>query len=168
MPVSAVIGRADILDSAPPQTYFATSAAHAASVAGALAAVKYVLENKLYDRASKLGSLATKRLEEMKERYEVIGDVRGLGLMIGVDVVKDKKTKEPDRKTALKIIWRAWEKGLIMMTYGKYGNVLRIAPPLTIPEDDLERGLEIIEESVKDVLNGKVPDEVLKYMAAWE
>jgi len=168
MPVSAVIGRADILDSAPPQTYFATSAAHAASVAGALAAVKYVLENKLYDRASKLGDLATKRLEEMKERYEVIGDVRGLGLMIGVDVVKDKKTKEPDRKTALKIIWRAWEKGLIMMTYGKYGNVLRIAPPLTIPEDDLERGLEIIEESVKDVLNGKVPDEVLKYMAAWE
>jgi len=55
-----------------------------------------------------------------------------------------------------------------MMTYGKYGNVLRIAPPLTIPEEDLERGLEIIEESVKDVLNGKVPDEVLKYMAAWE
>ncbi len=168
MPVSAVVGRRDVLEPAPPQTFFATSAAHAASVAGSIAAVKYVLENNLADRAQRLGAYALRRLNELKERYEVVGDVRGIGLMLGVDVVKNKKTKEPDRITALKIIWRAWERGLIMMTYGKYGNVLRIAPPLTIPEEDLERGLEIIEESTRDVIQGVVPDEVIKYMAAWE
>jgi len=78
-------------------------------------------------------------LNELKEKYEIIGDVRGRGLMIGVEIVKEKKQKIPDRKTALKIIWRAWEKGLIMMTYGKYGNVLRIAPPLVISREELER-----------------------------
>jgi 4-aminobutyrate aminotransferase len=168
MPVSAVVGRAEILDSAPPQTYFATSAAHAASVVGAIEAIKYTIENNLPERARRLGELAVKRLREMQEEYEVVGDVRGLGLMLGVDIVKSKTTREPDRKTALKIIWRSWEKGLIMMTYGKYGNVLRIAPPLTIPEEDLEKGLEIIEESIKDVLAGRVPDEVISYMTAWE
>ncbi|MFN3267692.1 MAG: aspartate aminotransferase family protein, partial [Zestosphaera sp.] len=168
MPVSAVVGRKDVLESAPPQTFFATSAAHAASVAGSIATVKYVLENNLADRAQHLGAHALRRLNELKEKYEVVGDVRGVGLMLGVDIVKSKKTKEPDRITALKIIWRAWEKGLIMMTYGKYGNVLRIAPPLTIPEEDLENGFEIIEDSVRDVMRGVVPDEVIRYMAAWE
>jgi 4-aminobutyrate aminotransferase len=168
MPVSAVVGRAEILDSAPPQTYFATSAAHAASVVGAIEAIKHTVENNLPERARRLGELAVKRLREMQEKYEVVGDVRGLGLMLGVDIVKSKTTREPDRKTALKIIWRSWERGLIMMTYGKYGNVLRIAPPLTIPEEDLEKGLEIIEESIKDVLAGRVPDEVISYMTAWE
>ncbi len=168
MPVSAVVGRKEVIESAPPQSFFATSAAHAASVAGAIAAVKYVIENRLPERAKELGAYVLKRLNELKEKYELIGDVRGLGLMIGVDVVTDKKSKKPDRTTALKIIWRAWEKGLIMMTYGKYGNVLRIAPPLTIPREDLDRGIEIIEESIKDVINGKVPDEVVDRMIAWK
>lgn len=109
-----------------------------------------------------------KRLNELKDRYEVVGDVRGLGLMLGVDIVKDKKSKQPDRTLSLKIIWRAWEKGLIMMTYGKYGNVLRIAPPLTIPYEDLDRAVEIIDESIKEALEGKVPDEVVNYMTAWK
>lgn len=168
MPISAVVGRAEILDAAPPQTFFATSAAHALSCVAATATVNYILRNRLWERAERLGRIAMKRLEELKEKYEVIGDVRGLGLMIGVDVVKDKASKTPDRKTALKIIWRAFEKGLIMMTYGKYGNVLRIAPPLIISEEDLLRGLDIIEEAVRDVLSGRVPDEVLSYMKAWE
>ncbi|MEM0246107.1 MAG: hypothetical protein QXG15_04275 [Desulfurococcaceae archaeon] len=81
--------------------------------------------------------------------------------------MKDRKSKTPDRISALKIIWRSWEKGLIVMTYGKYGNVLRIAPPLTIPREDLERGVEILEEAIKDVLAGKVPDTVVEYMTAW-
>jgi len=168
MPVSAVVGRREIMDSAPPQSFFATSAAHAASVAGALAVIRYVVENKLADRARELGNYALKRLNELREKYEIVGDVRGLGLMIGVDIVTDKKSKKPDRVTALKIIWRAWEKGLIMMTYGKYGNVLRIAPPLTIPREDLDKGIDIIEESIRDVVSGKVPDEVVEKMTAWK
>jgi len=168
MPVSAVVGRREIVESTPPQSFFATSAAHASSVAGAIAAVKYVLENKLHEVAAEKGRYLARRLGELKEKYEVVGDVRGLGLMLGVDVVRDKKSKQPDRTLALKIIWRAWEKGLIMMTYGKYGNVLRIAPPLTIPYEDMDRAVEIIDESIKDAVEGRVPDTVVNYMTAWK
>ncbi|MEM4224708.1 MAG: aminotransferase class III-fold pyridoxal phosphate-dependent enzyme [Desulfurococcaceae archaeon] len=126
-----------------------------------------MVNNNMVDRARTLGEYAIKRLKELQEKYEVIGDVRGLGRMMGVDIVKDKKTKTPDRVTALKIIWRAWEKGLIMMTYGKHGNVLRVAPPLTIPREDLDKGIEIIEEAVKDVIEGKVPDNVVEQLVAW-
>ncbi|MEM4914219.1 MAG: aminotransferase class III-fold pyridoxal phosphate-dependent enzyme, partial [Desulfurococcaceae archaeon] len=167
MPISAVVGRSEILDSAPPQTFFATSAAHALSCIAAIKNIEYIVNNNIVDRARTLGEYAIKRLKELQEKYEVIGDVRGLGLMIGVDIVKDKKTKTPDRVTALKIIWRAWEKGLIMMTYGKHGNVLRVAPPLTIPREDLDKGIEIIEEAVKDVIEGKVPDNVVEQLVAW-
>ncbi len=168
MPVSAAIGKAEILDSATPQTYFLTYGAHALSTVAAIATINYVLENKLADRARELGDYAKKRLLELKEKYELVGDVRGLGLLLGVDIVKSKDTKEPDRKTAIKIIWRAWEKGLLMMTYGKYGNVLRIAPPLVITKEELDRAINIIEESIRDVLAGKVSDEVVGLLRAWE
>ena len=87
-------------------------------------------------------------------------------MLIGVDIVKEG-TREPDRSLAQKISWRAWEKGLIMITFGKHGNVLRIAPPLNIPQEDLDKGVEIIEESIKDAVEGKIPDEVLKFLRAW-
>ena len=168
MPVSAVIGREEILDSALPQTYFATSAAHALSVRAAIATIEYILREKLAERAEKLGNYAKKRFNELKEKYEIVGDVRGLGLLLGVEIVKKKETKEPDRTSALKIIWRCWEKGLLMMTYGKYGNVLRIAPPLVISKEELDKAIDIIEESIKDVIAGKVTDEIVKYLRAWE
>lgn len=168
MPISAVVGRAEVLDSAPPQTFFATSAAHALSCIAAIKNIEYIMKNNLVERARLLGEYTVKRLNELKDKYEIIGDVRGLGLMIGVDVVKNKSSRAPDRKTALKIIWRAWERGLIMMTYGKYGNVLRIAPPLTIHQEDLDRGIEIIDEAVRDVIEGRVPDSVIEQMVAWK
>lgn len=168
MPISAVVGRSEVLDAAPPQTFFATSAAHALSCVAAIATIKYVERENLVEKARILGEYAMKRLNELKDKYEVVGDVRGKGLMIGVDIVKDKKSKTPDRKTALKIIWRAWEKGLIMMTYGKYGNVLRIAPPLVISREELDKGIDVIDESIRDVLEGKVPDDVVTRMKAWE
>ncbi|MEM1816259.1 MAG: aspartate aminotransferase family protein [Desulfurococcaceae archaeon] len=167
MPVSAVVGRAEIVEAAPPQTFFAALAAHALSCVAAIKGIEYMLSNNLVERARSLGDYAMKMLNELKDKHEIVGDVRGLGLMLGVDVVKDRKSKTPDRISALKIIWRSWEKGLIVMTYGKYGNVLRIAPPLTIPREDLERGVEILEEAIKDVLAGKVPDTVVEYMTAW-
>ncbi len=168
MPVSAVVGREEILDSALPQTYFSSYAAHALSLRAAIATIEYILREKLAERAEKLGNHAKKRFNELKEKYEIVGDVRGLGLLLGVEIVKKKETKEPDRTSALKIIWRCWEKGLLMMTYGKYGNVLRIAPPLVISKEELDKAIDIIEESIKDVIAGKVTDEIVKYLRAWE
>ena len=103
----------------------------------------------------------------MKERFDLIGDVRGLGLLIGVDLVRDRETREPARKEAMKVAWRAWERGLVMISFGRFGNVLRIAPPLTIGEDEMEKALDIVEASIKDVTEGRVPDSVLREMSAW-
>jgi 4-aminobutyrate aminotransferase len=108
-----------------------------------------------------------RRLGEMMEAFDIIGEVRGRGLLIGVDLVKDRGTREPARAEALKVCWRAWERGLVMISFGRFGNVLRIAPPLTIGEEELDRALSIIEESIEDVVKGRVPDSVLKEMSAW-
>jgi len=167
MPISAVIGKAEIMDSVPPPLLVYTHIGHAVSAAAALATIKVISSEGLVERARAMGEYALKRLREVMEKYDIIGDVRGKGLMIGVDIVKNRKTKEPDRATALKICWRSWERGLILITFGKYGNVLRIAPPLNIPKEDLDKGLDIIEEAIKDVLEGKVPDEVVEYLRGW-
>ncbi|WP_461864153.1 aspartate aminotransferase family protein [Thermococcus sp.] len=167
MPISAVIGRAEIMDSVPVPLLVFTHLGHAVSASAAIATIEAIKEEKLVENAKKLGDFVMKRFREMQENYNIIGDVRGKGLLIGVDIVKDQKSKAPDKATALKISWRAWEKGLILITFGKYGNVLRIAPPLNISEEDLEEGLNIIEESIKDVLAGKVPDEVVNFMKGW-
>jgi len=165
MPISAVIGKSDIIDS-PPIIGFLFSG-HTLCASAALATISVIEEEKLVERARVLGDYVLKRLREFQEKYDIIGDVRGCGLMIGIDIVKNRKTKEPDRATALKICWRAWEKGLITMTFGKHGNVIRIAPPLNISKLDLDKGLEIIEDSIKDTLHGIVPDKVVEYMRGW-
>ena len=168
MPVSAVIGREEIMDSATPQSFFLTSGAHALSAVAAAATIDYIVKEELGKKALEKGEYLKKRLIELMDKYEIIGDVRGLGLLLGVDIVKNRDTKEPDRKTAIKIIWRAWEKGLLMMTYGKYGNVLRIAPPLVITKEEIDKAVEIIDESINDVLKGKVSDQIITYLRAWE
>jgi 4-aminobutyrate aminotransferase len=93
--------------------------------------------------------------------------VRGKGLLIGIEIVRDKARKTPGKPLALKTAWRAWERGLVLLTVDKYGNVLRIAPPLNTPRDIVDRALEILEESVRDVLEGRVSDDVLAYMRGW-
>jgi len=167
MPISAVVGRAEVMESVPPPLFFFTHAGHAVSAVAAIETIKIVKEEKLIERARELGKYAMKRFRELQEKYDVIGDVRGKGLLIGVDLVEDRKSKKPYRKLALKTCWRAWEKGLILATFGKHGNVLRIAPPLTITKEELDKGIDIIEESLRDALAGRVPDEVLNYLAGW-
>ncbi|MEM2996841.1 MAG: aspartate aminotransferase family protein, partial [Candidatus Bathyarchaeia archaeon] len=80
---------------------------------------------------------------------------------------KDRGTREPARAEALKVCWRAWEKGLVMISFGRFGNVLRIAPPLTIGDEELEKALNILEGSIEDVTKGRVPDSILREMSAW-
>jgi len=76
-------------------------------------------------------------------------------------------SRVPNKPLALKIIWRAWEKGLVLLTVGKHGNVIRIAPPLNIPREVVDRALEVLEESIRDAIDGRVPDDVLAYMKGW-
>ncbi len=165
LPISAIIGRAEIMDSLPPLGHAFTLSGNPVASAAALAVIEEIEERNLLARAERLGKKAKNRLERMKKRHELIGDVRGLGLMLGVDLVKDRETKERAYDEARKVVWRAYELGLIVAFL--QGNVLRIQPPLTIEEELLDEGLERLEEAIEDVEEGKVSDEVLKRVEGW-
>ena len=130
-----------------------------------MAVIEEIEEKNLLKRAEKLGNYAMKKLEKMKKEHELIGDVRGKGLMIGVDLVKDKETKERGYDEAKKIVWRAYELGLIIAFL--QGNVLRIQPPLTIEGELLEEGLNRLDQAITDVEEGKVGDKALKNVQGW-
>ncbi|HIH00801.1 TPA: aminotransferase class III-fold pyridoxal phosphate-dependent enzyme [Thermoplasmata archaeon] len=100
------------------------------------------------DRSAKLGEYTIKLLREMSERREIIGDVRGKGLMIGVELVKNQYTKEPHEATTIQ--GKCWRSGMMTITSGIYGNVFRIAPPLCISKAQVDKSLEIFEAALKD------------------
>jgi 4-aminobutyrate aminotransferase len=165
MPLSAIVSRREIMEEWEAPANFFTTEANPISCAAAIATIDVINEEGLIDHSEKMGGYIMKRFREMMDKHELIGDVRGKGLLIGVDLVKDRKTKEPAIKEALKIDWRCWQRGLILIHYGK--SVLRIAPPLNITKEETDKALEIIERAVDDVQKGKVSDDVLQKMYGW-
>jgi len=167
LPMGVIISKAELMETWSPPAHLFTTEANPVVCAAAIATLDVLEREKLVSRAADLGEAVVKRFEEMKQRFNLMGEIRGKGLLIGVELVRETKNRTPARSQALKVCWRAWEKGLIMISFGRYGNVLRIAPPLTIGRDELEKALEIVEESIEDVAKGKVSDSVLKEMSAW-
>lgn len=167
LPMSAIISKSELMEQWSAPAHLFTTEANPVACAAAIATLDVMERERLHERAARFGGLVIKRLEEMKESFEMIGEVRGKGLLIGVDLVKDRGTREPARAEALKVCWRAWEKGLVMISFGRFGNVLRIAPPLTIGDEELEKALNILEGSIEDVTKGRVPDSILREMSAW-
>jgi len=165
LPISATIGREEVMESLPPLAYGFTLSGNPTACRAALAVIEEIEEKKLLERARALGERALTRLRGLMREHELVGDVRGKGLMIGVELVKDRETKERAVEETKKVVWRAYELGLIVFFLS--GNVLRIQPPLTIEEDVLERGLDILEQAISDVEGGKVSDEVLKFVEGW-
>jgi 4-aminobutyrate aminotransferase len=106
-------------------------------------------EEKLLDNASKQGAYALKRLREFGERNEIVGDVRGKGLMIGVELVDDKGTKKPAAEKAAEVMLRSWKRGVAIVTCGV--STLRISPPLTIQRETLDTALDVVEDTVDEV-----------------
>jgi 4-aminobutyrate aminotransferase len=101
------------------------------------------------ENAVKQGNYVMKRLNEFKETSEILGDVRGKGLMIGAEIVEDKKTKTPASKKAEEIMMRSWKHGVVVITCGR--STIRIAPPLTITRDLVDPALDIIIDTMKEV-----------------
>ncbi|MEM4757277.1 MAG: aspartate aminotransferase family protein [Desulfurococcaceae archaeon] len=167
MPISAVIGREEILDSLPPVGLSFTLSGHAVSVVSALATLEVIEKENMVERARVLGEYIYNRLSEIMSRSKIVGDVRGKGLLLGLEIVVDKSCKEPSKPMALKVIWSAWKRGVILLTVGVNGNVVRIAPPLNIPGEDVDKALETIESAVVDTEEGRIPDQVLEYMTGW-
>lgn len=148
IPFGACISKHSIADAWRPGSHSSTFGGNGMSVAAGFAQVKYILEKDLMSRSKVLGAHALKRLDELKEKYDIIGDVRGRGLMIGVEIVKSKKTKEPLYVPQIQGL--AWRKGLMMITAGMFGNVFRIAPPIVISLEQLDLGIDIFESTIKE------------------
>ncbi|WP_320772810.1 4-aminobutyrate--2-oxoglutarate transaminase [Streptomyces sp. CRN 30] len=147
LPLAAVTGRAEIMDAAHAGGLGGTYGGNPVACAGALGAIETMKELDLNARARRIEEVMKGRLSAMAEKYEVIGDVRGRGAMIAVELVKDRTTKEPAPEATAALARACHQEGLLVLTCGTYGNVLRFLPPLVIGEDLLDEGLDIIEQA---------------------
>ena len=150
LPLAAIVSRADVIDAVQVGGLGGTFGGNPLSCVAALKTIEIV--QGLLDNVPKLGSILMGRLREMLDRYEVIGDVRGMGLMVGVELVKDRKTKEPAKDIRDKVLGECHKNGLVIMGAGAHHNVIRFLPPLNISEELLNKGLDIFENAIKTSL----------------
>ena len=160
VPLSAVVGDPDVLDFGRGSTAFALGGSPI-PVAAANATIDVIDDEGLIDNAYKMGEVIRGRFKELQKEYEIIGDVRGRGLFNGVELVRDRKSKEPASMETRKIVFRCWQLGLRIGLVGTYSNVLDVTPPLIITQEQAENGLDIIEQAMRDVLDGKVSDDAI-------
>jgi 4-aminobutyrate aminotransferase/(S)-3-amino-2-methylpropionate transaminase len=153
LPLSAVTGRAEILDAPHPGEVGGTFGGNPVACAAALQAIKLIEEKELARAAEAIGGKMIGRLKEMQGKYPLIGDVRGLGAMVAVELVKDRGTKEPAKEAAGRIVTHCWKNGLLVLSAGIYGNVVRILSPLVITGEELETGLDILEDAFNRTAN---------------
>ena len=145
-PLSGVTGRATVMDAVTPGGLGGTYAGSPIACAAALAVIETFEEEKLLDRSKAVGERLTAGLRELAAKHTQICDVRGLGAMIAMELGEGGDVEQPDAELTSQIVVRARQKGLILLSCGSYGNVLRILVPLTASDDELDRGLAIIGE----------------------
>jgi 4-aminobutyrate aminotransferase/(S)-3-amino-2-methylpropionate transaminase len=149
LPISAVTGRADLMDSVHVGGLGGTYGGNPVAAAAALAVLDQIEREGLLERSRALGGKVLGRLREMQERHQVIGDVRGRGLMNAIELVSDRETKEPlGGPEGTAIAKRCLEDGVVMLKAGTYDNVIRLLPPLTIEEGLLDEGLETLDQAI--------------------
>ena len=149
LPLGAMVARESLMDW-EPGAHANTFGGNPISCEAALATID-LLENGLIQNAEKIGSHILSRLREMQQAHRLIGDVRGMGLMIGVELVRDRETKEMAIPERNKIIQRCFEKGLLILGCGQ--NVIRLVPPLTLRKSEAEEALSIFEEALTEIEN---------------
>jgi 4-aminobutyrate aminotransferase len=148
MPLGAMVARADVMNW-KPGAHASTFGGNPVCVASALATIE-LLEQELIDNAAKVGAHMKSRLEELPKRFKIVGDVRGLGLMIGIEMVRDQRTKEraPELRDQLELM--CFERGVLVLGAGP--NTLRICPPLVITKDQADFAVDTIEECLREMI----------------
>jgi 4-aminobutyrate aminotransferase/(S)-3-amino-2-methylpropionate transaminase len=148
LPLGGVTGSAEVMDAVHPGGLGGTFGGNPVSCAAAIAVLDTVASDDFQRSAEELGRRIRARLEDIAGRVEAVGEVRGLGPMLALELVEDRKTKAPSAARASAAVAEARERGLVLLSCGLYSNVIRILVPLVIADEDLERGLEILEESL--------------------
>ena len=151
VPLSAVIGKAPIMDAPLAGGLGGTYAGSPLGCAAGLAVLDVIETEKLCARAERLGSTLLARLSDLQTRWPCIGEVRGLGAMVAMELVKDRRADAPDADLAKALVQAAGRRGLVLLSCGIYGNVIRFLTPLTIPDGILAEGLAILEAALEDV-----------------
>ena len=150
MPLSAITTRKEVMDGVPGGTIGGTYCGNAVSCATALKVLEIMQRDDYPGKALKIGEKVTKAFNDMADKYGVIGNIRGMGSMLGIEFVKDLKTKEPNPELVGNMVSTAAKKGLLIESAGTYGNVIRFLCPLCVTDEQLDKGLEIFEETLKE------------------
>lgn len=155
LPLSGVVGRKEIMEVSTPAELGGTYAGNPLACEAALAVIEIVEEEKLTDRAEWLGAKIETHLQKYVTSYEEVGNIRRLGAMVAVELVTDRTTKAPNKEATAAIAKFANENGLLLLTAGIKGNVIRFLPPLVIKEDELQKGLAILDTAFESILNSR-------------
>ena len=148
LPISAVTGRAEVMDHAPVGGLGGTYAGNPVACAAALAALEFMEKRRLPERAAEIGRRVEERFRCLYDRFAFIGDARGLGAMRALELVVDRESKEPDKERTNRVVRKAYENGLILISAGTHGNVIRTLMPLVITDEQLQEGLEVLEHAL--------------------
>ncbi len=153
-PISAVVGRAEVMDAPAPGGLGGTYAGSPLSCAAALAVLDVFEKENLLQRSRQLGARLIANLQTMASRHRCIADVRGLGAMVAIELCKDGDLKQPDADMAKRLVAEATRRGLILLSCGTYGNVIRILVPLTASDAIVDEGLAIIDAALATIQSG--------------
>ncbi|MER6332278.1 4-aminobutyrate--2-oxoglutarate transaminase [Streptomyces sp. NPDC001034] len=148
LPLAAVTGRAEIMDAAHAGGLGGTYGGNPVACAAAIGAIETMKEQDLNGKAKRIEEVMKGRLAAMAEKFDIIGDVRGRGAMIAIELVKDRTTKEPNPEATAALAKACHAEGVLILTCGTYGNVVRFLPPLVIGEDLLNEGLDVVEQAL--------------------
>lgn len=167
LPLSAVVGPKAVMDHAPAFALQTTAGNPVATAAGN-AVLKAIEDEDLIERSARIGTLFADALRALGDRHEIVGDVRGRGLAIGVDLVADRTTREPvPAATTAKIIYRGYQLGAAFTYVGLKANVLEFMPPLTLTEAEVAEGVSIVDRAMADVAAGLVSDADVASFMMW-
>jgi 4-aminobutyrate aminotransferase/(S)-3-amino-2-methylpropionate transaminase len=150
-PLAAVVGKAHIMDAPGPGGLGGTYAGSPIACAAALAVLEVIEEEKLCQRARSIGTLMTDTLRAAQSTLPAIGEVRGLGAMVAIELVQNGDAHQPDADLTKALVKRAAEKGLVLLSCGLYGNVIRFLVPLTASDEIVREGLGIVLESLREL-----------------
>jgi 4-aminobutyrate aminotransferase/(S)-3-amino-2-methylpropionate transaminase len=153
-PLSGVVGRADVMDAPGPGGLGGTYGGNPVACAAGLAVLDVMRDERLPERAARIGSVVEERMRTWAAEHKIVGDVRVMGAMAGMELVRDRKTKVPADTETAQLLGLARERGLILLRAGIHHNVIRTLMPLNIPDEQLDEGLDIIGSALADVAAG--------------
>ena len=154
LPLGAVTGRAEIMDASHVGGLGGTFAGNPVALAAAVAVMDAMAQDQVIARGERLGERLRGRLSALAQRHDTIGDVRGLGAMVAMELVSDRATKAPAKELAGTLQAACLRRGLLLLTAGTFGNVVRILVPLTVEDAVVDEGMDVLEAALLDATAG--------------